>query len=250
MLTSPLSGAIRTPTFRVMSETSTCPPRLRRGDLRQALIDYAMEETRAGHVETMSLRAAARDLGVSSGAVYRHFDDKDALLVEIASQGVIHMRDAFHEIRPEGDTATEAALAVARAFRMSRKYVHFAHEMPTLWRMMFGRIGMMCREGFMADTEFRRYTSMDVVRENMMDLHRLGVLSRTPELQDVRFFWSAVHGAADLAQCGARLDGAMLDFVADDTTRRSLRAIGCPDEIIETWDIAAGPAEDCMTPAG
>ena len=60
--------------------------KLKRGDLRDALVDYTLDVARDGHIETMSLRKAARDLGVSSGAVYRHFADKGALLAAVAEE--------------------------------------------------------------------------------------------------------------------------------------------------------------------
>ncbi|MEM7062587.1 MAG: TetR family transcriptional regulator [Cyanobacteria bacterium P01_B01_bin.77] len=53
------------------------------GDLRQALIDAALaiivEDRDAANV---SLREAARRVGVSQAAPYRHFADKDALLAK------------------------------------------------------------------------------------------------------------------------------------------------------------------------
>ncbi len=221
----------------------TAPPKLKRGGLRQALIDYATDQTQKGGIETMSLRAAARDLGVSSGAVYRHFDDKDALLIEIVFQGFQTLRAAILEIRPEGSNAATPKQAIERAFAMCRHYIHFSHANPSLWRMMFGRIGVACREEVQTDPEWMRYTVLDAASENYLDLFRLGILSREPDLQDVRFIWSALHGAADLAQSGARLDGVFIDFVADDTCRRSLRSIGCPDTVINLWPMAKGPLQ-------
>lgn len=205
---------------------------LRRGDLRDALVAYARNETDRGCVNAMSLRAAARDLGVSSGAVYRHFDDKDALLKAVAQQGFAEMREIFVMIRPEGAAAGSAELAVARAFRMGRAFVAFAHRNPTLWRMMFGRIGTLCRDDRVQDPQMMRYTILDATRENCRDLHRLGGLPDMPDMDDIRFLWSAIHGAADLAQSGLRLDGAGQEDVADQTTARSLRALGCDPAVI------------------
>jgi len=217
-------------------KVSSCPVSksgpLKRGDLRDALIGYARAETDMGRIDQMSLRAAARDLGVSSGAVYRHFEDKDALLKAVAFQGFLDMRQAFFSIRPEGDRAVSAQAAVARAFRIGRAFVSFAQGNPSLWRMMFGRIGVMCREDQMWDSGMRRYTMMDVVTENYCDLHAHGGIPRAPDIEDVRFSWSAIHGAADLLQCGARLDCGDIVAVADQTTTRSLRALACRDALI------------------
>jgi len=205
---------------------------LRRGDLRDALVAYARRATSSGVIDAMSLRAAARDLGVSSGAVYRHFCDKDALLKAIAHEGFLQLRAAFFAIRGEGCVATSPQQAVVRAFLMGRAFVGFAYDNPTLWRMMFGRIGVMCREDHSHDTEMTRYTMLDCTAENCRDLYNMGALPAPPQIEDVRFVWSAIHGAAGLAQSGLRLDGAGRIEVADQTTDRSLRALGCTRALI------------------
>lgn len=200
--------------------------KLKRGDLRDALIAYAMQACKDGHIEVMSLRQAARDLGVSSGAVYRHFPDKDALFFEVVHIGFFEMRERFLSIRPEGDIAKTKEQAIERCFALAYNYINWASENTALWHMMFGRIGMMCREVIVQDPDLMRYTPFDVSLEVVRDLFRLGLLSVEPTMADVRFMWSATHGAADLAQSGARLDHEQLDQICHDTAVRNLRSIG------------------------
>ena len=214
-----------------MSGMAQCLP-LKRGDLRDALVAYARQQTEQGCINAMSLRAAARDLGVSSGAVYRHFDDKDALLKAVAHEGFMQLRQIFFRIRAEGQVAASAEQAVARTYMIGRAFMQFAQGNPTLWRMMFGRIGVMCRQDHMKDDDLMRYTLLDVARESFRDLYRLGGLPRDPDMSDTRFVWSALHGAADLTQSGARLDGVDPEEVADQTTHRCLLALGCPQALI------------------
>ncbi|MEM9716794.1 MAG: TetR/AcrR family transcriptional regulator [Pseudomonadota bacterium] len=200
--------------------------KLKRGDLRDALIDYADAATKAGTIATMSLRAAARDLGVSSGAVYRHFDDKDALLSEITHRGFLELRQVFRAIRPEDAPATSVDQAMHRSRELVRTYIQFAHDNPTLWNMMFGPIGVANRDRLMADEEHRHYTPFDVTLENLRDLWRLGALDHEPDLDDVRYIWSATHGAASLTISQNRLDFAEIDAIAEQTADRNIRAMG------------------------
>ncbi|WGI21322.1 TetR/AcrR family transcriptional regulator [Amylibacter sp. IMCC11727] len=200
--------------------------KLKRGDLRDALIDYALQAAKDGHIEVMSLRQAARDLGVSSGAVYRHFADKDALLAEIVKLAFFDLRERFITIRPEGAIAKSKAEAIARCRATCRAYIMYAHENNALWHMMFGRVGMMCRDELMQDPELKRYTPFDVGMELGKDLHRVGLLDHEPNIADNRYIWSAIHGAADLAQSGARLDSDHLDQVIEDTVQRNMRMLG------------------------
>ncbi len=202
--------------------------KLKRGDLKQALIDYAMKAAETGHVETMSLRKAARDLGVSSGAVYRHFPDKDALLMEVTHMGFNNLREVFTTIRPSDAPATSIEQAKSRSFEMVSAYIRFSLARPALWRMMFGRIGILCRDK-MATSEDKAYTPLDATGANLMDLYRLGGMKTAPDISDVRYMWSATHGAADLAQSGARLDADQLEQVIQQTVERNLRSVGVTD---------------------
>ena len=50
--------------------------RYHHGNLREALLDTAIEQLQKVGVENLSLRALARAVGVSQTAPYRHFEDK------------------------------------------------------------------------------------------------------------------------------------------------------------------------------
>ena len=63
------------------------PARRRRyhhGDLRQALIETAIEMLGERGAEAFSMAEASRRLGVAASAPYRHFADRDALLAAVA----------------------------------------------------------------------------------------------------------------------------------------------------------------------
>lgn len=56
------------------------------GNLKLALIAATMKEIASHGIEGFSLRGVARRAGVSAPAVYRHFADKGAMLVAVATQ--------------------------------------------------------------------------------------------------------------------------------------------------------------------
>ncbi|MEM9370742.1 MAG: TetR/AcrR family transcriptional regulator [Pseudomonadota bacterium] len=57
------------------------------GDLKATLIDATIDLIRTKRVEEVSVADAARAAGVSSGAPYRHFKDRDELLAHVAAEG-------------------------------------------------------------------------------------------------------------------------------------------------------------------
>ncbi|WP_250656972.1 TetR/AcrR family transcriptional regulator [Alkalimarinus coralli] len=102
------------------------------GNLKQALLDTALEHLRLHGPDKISLRALARDVGVSQTAPYRHFEDKTALLAALATEGFRRLYDASH-------STLKAECSAADALQMSGKsYIHFALDNPELYRLMFG----------------------------------------------------------------------------------------------------------------
>lgn len=104
------------------------------GDLRQALLDVALELIAEHGPDGFTLREAARRLGVSHSAPYRHFTDKDALLIAVAEAGFVELHRAG---RAASDAAEDCPRARLRAF--GEAYLRFAIEHPSQYRVMFGR---------------------------------------------------------------------------------------------------------------
>ena len=106
-------------------------PRYHHGDLRTALLRAAVELIAEHGIHKLSLRECARRAGVSHAAPYRHFADKDALLLAIAREGfaLLHQRGltAVEGLRDPRDRLDAYGVA----------YVRFAIEHPVHVRVMF-----------------------------------------------------------------------------------------------------------------
>lgn len=107
--------------------------RYHHGNLREALLDTAIEQLQKVGVENLSLRALARAVGVSQTAPYRHFEDKSELLAAMATNGYRDLLRALHETGgAAGDCPREQLFAFAHA------YVDYAANNPQLFKLMFG----------------------------------------------------------------------------------------------------------------
>jgi AcrR family transcriptional regulator len=99
------------------------------GDLRATLISTAMGMLERG--EAFSIRAVAREAGVSATAPYRHFPDREALESALAAEGLRNLKADLVRDRDLPSTSDELAeLGVA--------YVEFALRRPALFKLMFG----------------------------------------------------------------------------------------------------------------
>src|ERR1700704_5087992 len=88
------------------------------GNLRQALIEAALELVSEGGGEAVSVREAARRAGVSPGAPFRHFPTRTALMTAVAEESMRRFRaeiDAALKLAP-ADHPLRRLRAIALAY--------------------------------------------------------------------------------------------------------------------------------------
>ena len=102
------------------------------GDLRAALIDTAVELIGEHGVRGFSLAEASRRLGVAVSAPYRHFADRDELVV---AAGVRACRVLAQAVTAESAGVTDPARRLAAA---AAGYVRFAVEHRPLFDAFLG----------------------------------------------------------------------------------------------------------------
>tara|TARA_R110000787_G_scaffold20785_41_gene61818 strand:+ start:2164 stop:2832 length:669 start_codon:yes stop_codon:yes gene_type:complete len=102
------------------------------GNLREALVAAALDLISEKGPAGFTFAEAARAAGVSPAAPYRHFRDREALLVDIAQQGferlAAQLSEAWNEGRPDKFTAFES---------IGRAYLSFARNDPASYAAMF-----------------------------------------------------------------------------------------------------------------
>lgn len=101
------------------------------GDLARALVTAALARVEESGAEALSTRELAQSLGVSHGAPYRHFADRDALLAAVAARGFEDLV-AVYERALAGLGDGRARLRAA-----TRAFFDFAIGRPHLRRLMF-----------------------------------------------------------------------------------------------------------------
>ncbi|HZZ32376.1 MAG TPA: TetR/AcrR family transcriptional regulator [Phenylobacterium sp.] len=115
-----------------MRESQVIEPRpYHHGDLRRALIDAARRLLEAEGPSALSLRAVAREAGVSPAAPYHHFKDKGELLEAVAHEGWELLDGALAKAKALAPSPQDAINGLGVA------YVCFARENPALYRVMY-----------------------------------------------------------------------------------------------------------------
>ena len=205
-----------------MSETIAARDTYRHGDLRQALLDAGVEMARLGGPDAIVLREATRQAGVSPNAAYRHFADRQALLVAVSATAQGLVADAMHDARTAVTGATEAD-ARDRLRAVGDAYLRFAREHSGLFRVAFTVPDDLQNSGAAAKAGRAGLTPFQELGVVLDELVAVGALPAERRANAELLAWSAVHGLGMLVIDGplrgltdAMIDGAtarLLDMV-------------------------------------
>ncbi len=156
------------------------------GDLRRALIMAAERVLERDGPQALSLRAVAREAGVSPAAPYHHFKDKGDLMLAIAGAGFESLSDAMR--------AAVEADADKKLTTIGVAYVKFARDNPALYRVMYDSSR---NEDSMPDKAHDADSGFSMVEEAMI---RAGI-DPTDDL-DLKLWcisaWCSAHGVAEM----------------------------------------------------
>lgn len=168
---------------------------------------------RTGNEEAVTLRAVAREVGISAPSIYSHFPDGREAIVEAVVDG------AFADFNTAIEDAANAAIAAGAGPRERVRagcaaYLRFAAERPNRYKLLFERqhrIG-----GDVPDVEIAGF---DLLVRSIQDCVAAGISASTDPARDATAIWLALHGYATLP---ARLPmfpwpdaDALLDRIVD-----------------------------------
>jgi AcrR family transcriptional regulator len=161
------------------------------GDLERALVDAAVGMIREEGVQAFTLRSVGARVGVSRTALYRHFDDKAALLARVASDGFRRLHAAL-------------AKAIAAASRrradplqaMAAAYVRFAADNPSHYQTMFG--GFVTDWSGYPDLIVNGDAAFNILVDTIRGEQEGGRIAPGDPIELAEIMWSLSHGIATL----------------------------------------------------
>ncbi|AYN34583.1 TetR/AcrR family transcriptional regulator [Streptomyces albus] len=196
--------------------------RYHHGDLRNALIEAAIELAALGGPEKVVLREAARTVGVSPTAAYRHFGGHGDLLEAVKVRGQQALADSMAEAvaaLPGLDDPGEEAERTAKA--IGRGYLRFALDQPGLYRTAFCRTPLDEEDDFngLQAPDRPAFAAFVLLSEALDALVAAGRMRPENRPGAEAAAWSSVHGLALLILDGplARLPGEERDAVIEGT---------------------------------
>ena len=181
------------------------------GNLREALIEAALDLIGKKGAAGFTFAEAARSAGVSPAAPYRHFRDRDALMAEVALQGFdrfeAFLKTAWNDGRPDVFTAFG---------NLGKAYLAFARTEPAYYSAMFEAGIPLDTNPELQKAGDRAFAILRAASEALAEL--LPKPARPPAAMMALHIWSISHGIASL-------------FGRGDAARRKLPMT--PEELLE-----------------
>jgi AcrR family transcriptional regulator len=159
------------------------------GDLRRALVDAARRLLEADGPSALSLRAVAREAGVSPAAPYHHFKDKGELLDAVAHEGWMMLDQAMSDAKAKAADADKLT-------SLGISYVCFARDNPALYRVMYD--AARDKEALPMQLQDGEDSAYCKVRDTMIELGADPAAETDLELATIAA-WCAAHGLAEMA---------------------------------------------------
>ena len=160
------------------------------GDLRQALVLASIAILKEEGATALTLRSAARRVGVSHAAPKNHFGDLRGLFAAVAIAGFRGLAKALHEAR-SGRDARLGLVAAAQA------YVRFAVESPGAFRAMFHPV--LAERSVVPELEEASRAAFAELVTGIVAAQAAGVVTPGDAEGKSLTAWSFVHGLASLA---------------------------------------------------
>jgi AcrR family transcriptional regulator len=181
------------------------------GNLKEALIDAALELIAQKGPAGFTFAEAARWAGVSPAAPYRHFRDRDELMADVARRGFEQfeavLARAWDSGRPDPFTAFD---------RVGKAYLQFARSEPAYYSAMFEAGVPPEASPELREAGERAFAVLRTATERLVAT--MPAQDRPPVLMMALHIWALSHGIASL-------------FGRGDAARRALPM--SPEDLLE-----------------
>jgi AcrR family transcriptional regulator len=190
------------------------------GDLRRALLDAALAIVDKSGAQALTLREVARKVGVTPGAPYHHFADKEAIIAAVAEEGFVELLAAMVAAR-------DAAEPAGRLAAMGKSYVRFAVAHPAHFRVMFGKMVDVPLYPALHEAADRAFATLV---ESIVTAQAAGLIRPGDPMELSMLAWSTVHGLSMLwiegAVNGPHCESMTIDGLAEAAVAMLVRGIG------------------------
>jgi len=200
---SPRKKAAKRPARRSAAKIAAEPAPYHHGALREALLAAAERVLERDGLAGLTLRAAAREAGVSHAAPTHHFGDLTGLVSDLAAVGFSRFNAAMAQ------AAEIDGPPLAKAAARARAYLAYARAHPGIYHLMFRTERLDMTRPSLRDAANAAFAgiagAIGSIRGESVPAQALSL----DQAAEIVRAWSLVHGYTMLL-----LDGRLTDIIA------------------------------------
>lgn len=185
-----------------MSTTSRARASYHHGDLRNALIAAGKELATTGGPGAVTVRAAAKAVGVTPTAAYRHFASHADLVNAVKDTALARLAEYVGAATAAVTGPDPVTTATLRLKATGEAYLKFATEDTGSFLVAFDRGVEHLPEKDLAPFLANSDTAFGQLTESLDELVRVGYLSPEARVNAEFVAWSVAHGLANLTLFG------------------------------------------------
>jgi len=149
---------------------------------REAILQSARELIAQGGIKDAQIQAIAERAGVSSGLVYRYFDNKSQVLIEVLSEAI------QHEVKILNHIAESELSSKQKLDKAVTTFVKRAMNSPQLaYSLMFEPVD--------AELEHERFRSKQLIKQSIKEILAVGKINGEFGFEDLNTAALCVVGA-------------------------------------------------------
>ena len=150
---------------------------------REAILQSARELIAQGGIKDAQIQAIAERAGVSSGLVYRYFDNKSQVLIEVLSEAIQHEVKILNHVAESDELTSKQKLDKAVT-----TFVKRAMNSPQLaYSLMFEPVD--------AELEHERFRSKQLIKQSIKEILAAGKINGEFGFEDLNTAALCVVGA-------------------------------------------------------
>ncbi|MDB4915133.1 MAG: regulatory protein TetR [Gemmatimonadetes bacterium] len=160
---------------------------------RDRIREVAFHQVDTGGLEALSVRGIAAEVGLSPMAIYRHFENRDAIIAALVADGVARLEE---RLRQAPDLAPYDRLRA-----LLEAYASFGIEEPTSYYVIFFS-RRPSDAPFIDENMSVTAASFEILRGAVADAISAGALARRNSVEVTLTVWAQAHGLVSLYVAG------------------------------------------------
>jgi AcrR family transcriptional regulator len=189
---------------------------------RERILTCACELYLQDGLEGFSMRKLARRLGVTAPALYRHFDSKEQVLLEV-------VREAYERFARHLYTALQGRTPLERFQLAGEGYLDFSLENQRLFEVLFAAPDHLGWESLPSDLESQSCALGQFWNDRVRECMDAGILRKGDPEALALTMWGHAHGLLTLFLRGRlRMDEVAFRQLYRSSHRRMLAGVATP----------------------